>query len=111
MRQTNRLKLAALLLAALFCLTQTSCGGGQGAAPAPENAAEAAAGPEEGAAAENAEKAVSEETAETAENTEKTEAVFVEPPGEEPASRSAVAALEGVACQGELQHCMAVPTQ
>ena len=72
MRRNYRLKLAVLLLALALCLTLAACGSG--------STTEDAAAPE----------SVSEETAANAEG------VLVEPPGDGPASRSAIAALNGV---------------
>ena len=72
MRRNYRLKLAVLLLALALCLTLAACGSG----PTTEDAAEPESVPEETAA--NA------------------EGVFVEPPGDGPASQSAITALNGV---------------
>ena len=88
----HSLKSAALLLAALFCLALAACGGSQGTVNEnpPENVENAApvADAEESGAAETSDSENAD--ADTAGS------VTVEPPGEGPASRSAVEALNGV---------------
>ena len=89
MNRKMRLKSAALLLALLFCLLLTACGSNQGTSV--ENPS---ADTEESLPTVNTEEEAEEVTA--AEEVETVDAVTMEPPGEGPASRSTVEALNGV---------------
>ena len=92
MRRNYRLKFSALALAVLLCLSLAACGSAQQTVSEnpPEDVENAA--PVTDAEAEEA--AVAEDA--KAEDAETADEISVEAPGEGPASRSAVVALEGV---------------